>query len=115
MTFDNKFLKPGIVALKSKAFLLEVVGNPQINEIKLEAEYKWLGLVKEDKVQLDVCKPITNPFWHIRIAEKEFSEWWQMKNKFSIFFDGASKGNPRKAGAGGLIFYPSGRLETSFS
>ena len=38
-----------------------------------------------------------------------------MKNKVSIFFDGASKGNPGKAGEGGLIFYPGGNLETSFS
>ena len=54
MIFNNEFSKPEIVALKAKAFLLEVVGNPQINEIKLEPEYKWLGLVKEDKVHLDV-------------------------------------------------------------
>ena len=71
--------------------------------------------MKDDRVQLDVCKLVTNPIWQIRIAEKEFSEWWQMKNKVSIFFDGASKGNPGKAGVGGLIFYLVGRIETSFS
>ena len=38
-----------------------------------------------------------------------------MKNKVSIFFDGASKGNPGKVGAGGLIFYPGKKVETSFS
>ena len=37
------------------------------------------------------------------------------EKKVAIFFDGASKGNPGKARAGGLIFYPGGRLETSFS
>ena len=37
------------------------------------------------------------------------------ENKVSIFFDKASKGNPGKVRAGGLIFYPGGRLETSFS
>ena len=42
LIFNNKFSKSKIVALKDKAFLLEVVGNPQIDEIKLEAEYKWL-------------------------------------------------------------------------
>ena len=26
----------------------------------------------------------------------------------SLFFDGASKGNPGMAGAGGIIFYPGG-------
>ena len=115
LIFYNKISKPEIVALKAKAFLLEVVGNPHIDDIKLEAEYKWLGLVKEDQDQLDLCKPVIKPIWHIRIAEKEFSEWWQMKNKVSIFFDGASKGNLRKVGVGSLIFYPGGKLETSFS
>ena len=47
--------------------------------------------------------------------EKYFSDWWQSKKKVSIFFDGASKGNPRKAGAGGLIFYPGGGIQSSFS
>ena len=46
---------------------------------------------------------------------KIISRWWQSKNKASIFFDGASKGNPGKAGVGGLIFYPGIKLETSFS
>ena len=47
--FNSKIRKPEIVVLKAKAFLLEVVGNPQIDEIKLEAKHKWLGSVKEDK------------------------------------------------------------------
>ena len=40
LIFYNKISKPEIVASKAKAFLLEVVENPQIDEIKLEAEYK---------------------------------------------------------------------------
>ena len=44
-----------------------------------------------------------------------FSDWWKSKSKATIFFDGASKGNPGKAGAGGLIFHPGRKLETSFS
>ena len=31
------------------------------------------------------------------------------QNRFSLFFDGASKNNPRKAGAGGLISDPDGK------
>ena len=114
MIFNNKVSKSEIVAIKAKAFLLEVAGNPQIEEIKLEAEHKWLGSRQEDKVQLGSSKPSIKPTWKIRILEKEFSEWWKLKNKVSIFFDGASKGNPRKDGAGGLIYYPGGILETSF-
>ena len=68
-----------------------------------------------DKIQLGSSRPVIKPFWQVRISEKEFSEWLQMKNKVSIFFDGASKGNPGKAGAGGLILYPGGKLETNFN
>ena len=38
-----------------------------------------------------------------------------IENKVSIFFDGASKGNLGKDGAGGFIYYLGGMLETSFS
>ena len=45
----------------------------------------------------------------------EFTKWWKRQNKVSVFFDGASKGNPRIVGAWGMIYYPRGMLETSFS
>ena len=51
----------------------------------------------------------------MRLLKKEFSEWWQRQNKVSVFFDGASKGNLGIAGAGGMIYYPRGMLETSLS
>ena len=108
-------LNPKILASKAKAFLLEVVGNSQIDEIKLEVEHNLLGSLQVYKIQLGSIMLVIKPFWQVRISKREFSEWWQMKNKVSIFFDGASKGNPGKAGAGGLIFYPSKRLETNFN
>ena len=94
--FNSKVSKPAIVEIKYKDFLLEVVGNSQIDEIKLEVEHKWLGSLQVDKIQLGSSRPVIKPFWQVRISEKEFSEWWQMKNKVSIFFHGASKGNPRQ-------------------
>ena len=51
----------------------------------------------------------------MRPPEKAFLELWQRQNKASVFFNGASKGNPRIAGAGGMMYYPGGMLETSFS
>ena len=64
---------------------------------------------------MGISKPVIKPFWQITHSEKEFSNWWKSKNKATIFFDGASKGNPGKAGAGGLIFSPGKKLEISFS
>ena len=114
MIFNNKVSKPEIVASKAKAYLMETVLNFQIDEIKLEAKYKWLSSLKVEKIQVGPRRPVIKPFWQIRTPKKEFTKWWQMKNKVSIFFDGALKGNQGKAGAGGLIFYPGGNLETSF-
>ena len=51
----------------------------------------------------------------MRLLKKEFSEWWQRQNKVSVFFDGASKGKSGIAEARGMIYYPGGMLETSFS
>ena len=51
----------------------------------------------------------------MRLSEMAFSEWWQSQNKVSIFFNGASKGNPRIAGVGTSLYYHGGMLETSFS
>ena len=48
LIFNSKISKPETVALKAKDFLLEVVGNPQLEEIKLESEHKWLGSREED-------------------------------------------------------------------
>ena len=55
---------------------------------------------------MGVSKLVIKTFWQIRHSEKEFSDWWKSKNKATIFFDGASKGNPGKVGAGGVIFSP---------
>ena len=40
-----------------------------------------------------------------------FQKWWKAQGKCTIFFDGASKGNPGRSGAGGVIYLPNGRKE----
>ena len=50
MIFNNKVSKPEIVASKAMDSLMETVGNFQIDEIKLEAKYKWLSLLKVEKI-----------------------------------------------------------------
>ena len=42
------------------------------------------------------------------MSPKIFNRWWTKIDYQSLFFDGASKGNPGLAGAGGVIFYPGG-------
>jgi ribonuclease HI len=46
---------------------------------------------------------------------QEFQRWQLLQRSYILFFDGASKGDPRVAGAGGILLDPKGNLETSFA
>ena len=59
-------------------------------------------------------KPTAPPPWCLRLSTNIFSHWWKSKGVFTIFFDGASKGNPGVAGAGGLIYSPDNEKFFSF-
>ena len=54
------------------------------------------------------------PPWRVRLSADIFSLWWKSKGVYTIFFDGASKGNPRIAGASGLIFSSDSEKISSF-
>ena len=51
----------------------------------------------------------------MRLPKTKFLEWWKRKNKVSVFFNGASKGNSGIVEVGGMLYYPGGMSETSFS
>ena len=53
--------------------------------------------------------------WEIRLSSKDFQPWLRDKNSYSLFFDGASKGNPGVAGAGGILLDPGGQVEQRFA
>ena len=49
--------------------------------------------------------------WEIRVPSKDFQSWLKERKIYAFFFDGASKGNPGVAGAGGGSFLtPAGKL-----
>lgn len=51
----------------------------------------------------------TNKNWKLRLEDKEFAEWIKEQKRHILFFDGAAKNNPVKAGVGGVILDPNGR------
>ena len=53
--------------------------------------------------------------WHIRKSEDDFKEWLNALSRYTLFFDGAAKGNPGKAGAGGVIVNQNGEIIHSFA
>ena len=52
--------------------------------------------------------------WEIRMDNSQFENWLKERKIFKLFFDGASKGNPGKAGGGGVIINPDGKVEVEY-
>ena len=46
---------------------------------------------------------------------KKFRNWWTKLDCHTLFFDGASKGNPGMTGVGGVIFDPGGNKKEDFA
>jgi ribonuclease HI len=53
--------------------------------------------------------------WEIRLPEQEFLKWRASLDDWWLLFDGASKGNPGRAGGGGILLEPNGTLNLSFA
>ena len=106
---------PSRVSSSVKALWTEALLSKGVRHLHLEPltpkERIWIcNLIGPHKPSLGgtyVRKP-NSLRWQIRKNPKNFSNWWTKLECHSLFFDGASKGNLRLAGAGGVIFYPRG-------
>eukprot|EP00253_Pinus_taeda_P018086 PITA_18086 len=103
------------VAEKAKNLLLETLrqSNARDNTLRDE-ERAWLGDFIPIMSPPSVTRPLLKENWQIRDNAEGFQKWWKSQGKCTIFFDGASKGNPGRSGAGGIIYLPNGSKE-SFS
>ena len=100
------------MASKVKFHILESVRN--CNSPLLLELVAWLGCSAQGRKHINY-KSFPSPPLHLRLYAVEFTSWWKINEIVSIFFDGASKGNPCIAGGGGLIFFPNCVRETCFS
>eukprot|EP00253_Pinus_taeda_P019238 PITA_19238 len=105
------------VASKAKSFLLEAAQQQYFKEdyLLMPEEKQWLGMLEpQPHKQLSFPKK-TNQEWRIREEDDKFQQWWRTQNLITLFFDGASKGNPGSAGAGGVIYSTDGITKDCFS
>jgi ribonuclease HI len=114
--FNRNRHSPLQVAVKAKAFLLEAAQQQYFNEDPLlrPEERRWLSPIEPSPRKLLLIPQTANLEWRIREPEDSFINWWRSKNLTTIFFDGASKGNPENAGAGGVIYSSDGILRDCF-
>lgn len=68
----------------------------------LENKVKAAAIAKNEEFH-------TNKNWNLRLEDKEFAEWIKEQKRHILFFNGAAKNNPGKAGAGGVILDSNGK------
>jgi len=118
LVFDDKKADAQQTAFKAANLLKETLNTKQIlisPSKKLAAEdLDWCkdllpqnSLQTKDKVALHI--------WEIRRNTKEFNQWKANLNSYSLFFDGAAKGNLGEAGTGGVILDPGGVIKTTYA
>jgi exonuclease III len=110
MIFKEERHSPLQVAAKAKSFLLEAAQQQYAKEdpLLLPEEKRWLSLLVPLPSKHFPSPKTANLEWRIRVDDDKFQPWWRSKNLTTIFFDGASKGNPGAAGAGGVLYSPDG-------
>lgn len=75
-----------------------------------QEEREWLSKAIIDNMdKKGLRKERLRENWKLRMNEEEIESWKRQQNRYYLQFDGASKNNPGKARAGGIIFYPSGK------
>ena len=118
LIFNNSEHSPLSVVSKAKARLIEALGNCSFkaNISITTKERSWLGslLIRYRNRKKNLTHPIYNPAWKIRMTELEFQVWSRKQGKVTVFFDGASKGNPGNSSGGGVIYSHDGLAKDSF-
>jgi ribonuclease HI len=77
-------------------------------------EEAWLTKLNLLVVPL-TCFPKKTSCWQLQFSPQEFKSWLNTQKSHVLCFDGASKGNPGEAGAGGVLFSPRGQRLLTYS
>jgi hypothetical protein len=109
---------PAQVAIKVKTMISEAINAKttiQNSATLSEEEVIWLKEYNPTHQSHNQSTPPKNRNWEIRMMEQEFLKWRSSLDEWWLLFDGASKGNPGRAGGGGILLEPTGSIKLSFA
>lgn len=81
----------------------------------LQEEFCWLSLLAPTHQPCTSRIIPQTEHWEIRLEETDFRRWITTLKDHCLFFDGASKGNPGSAGAGGVITLANGNTLCNYA
>jgi hypothetical protein len=93
---------------------LESLSFPTNKSQLLPEEAEWLKPFQHAKVLVPSQAPLLKDS-EIRLDPPQFDKWRRDRKIYSLFFDGASKGNPGAAGGGGIIYDPVGTVVSHYA
>jgi ribonuclease HI len=116
--FNEERRLPAQVAIKVKTMISEAISvktSIQNSATLTDEEGNWLKEFRQTHPNINQINPPKNRNWEIRMTEQDFLKWRSTLDEWCLFFDGASKGNPGRAGGGGILLEPTGSSKLSFA
>jgi hypothetical protein len=115
--FAGESCLPTSVANKAINVLSEQFTQMKLSTNSLNSldNMEWVWLDNLSITFSDNSPPPSHPPWQIQLSIDEYENWIKTRNNYILCFDGASKGNPGVAGAGGVLFYLGGHTDFSFA
>ena len=113
--FQDKFQPTWKIADKANALLGEVVSISKIpnnKEKPADTKNNWMQSLNISAANSMKAKKSED--WEIRMDKSQFENWLRERKIFKLFFDGASKGNPGRAGGGRIILDSRGKVEIEY-
>ena len=113
--FQDKFKPAWKTAVKVNVLFGEVVSISKIPNNKenlTDNEKNWMESLNIMDVNNMAAKKLDE--WDVRMDKSQFENWLRERKNFKLFFDGASKGNPGRAGGGGVVIDAGRKVEIEY-
>ena len=78
----------------------------------IDKEKNWMHRLNIHVVNSFAVKKLDE--WDVRLDKSQLENWLRDRKIFKLFFYGASKGNPGRAGGGGVVINPVEKLEIEY-